>query len=152
LIRVIGKKEEVGRPILYGTTPEFLKTFSLRDLTDLPTLREFHELGAAERAEVDATLPGSGDAAAAGGGGAVGGAAGPADATSHPGAALRPTTVELPNVDPDEEEALLEELEQATQAAGRATAAALDPKPAQGGDGDAQPAVDAARPSHGGEG
>ena len=29
LIRVIGKKEEVGRPILYGTTPEFLKTFSL---------------------------------------------------------------------------------------------------------------------------
>src|SRR6185437_3647163 len=40
LVRMIGKKEEVGRPILYGTTPEFLRTFSLRDLTELPTLRE----------------------------------------------------------------------------------------------------------------
>jgi segregation and condensation protein B len=141
LIRVIGKKEEVGRPILYGTTPEFLKTFSLRDLTDLPTLREFHELGAAERAEVDATLPGPADAAATAAGEGASSAAG----------ALRPTTVELPNVDPDEEEALLEELEQATQAAGRATASALDPKPPEGGEGDAQPAADAAAPAHGGE-
>ena len=46
LIRIIGKKEEVGRPILYGTTPEFLRIFSLKDLTQLPTLRQFHELGA----------------------------------------------------------------------------------------------------------
>ena len=45
LVRMIGKKEEVGRPMLYGTTPEFLRTFSLRDLSELPTLREFHELG-----------------------------------------------------------------------------------------------------------
>lgn len=151
LVRVIGKKEEVGRPILYGTTPEFLKTFSLRDLTDLPTLREFHELGAAERAEVDATLPGPGDVAAAAAAGEAGDAASPAGAAS-PSGALRPTTVELPNVDPDEEEALLEELEQATQAAGRATASALEPKPPEGGDGHAQPAADAASPSHGGEG
>src|SRR5438552_8078227 len=150
LIRVIGKKEEVGRPILYGTTPEFLKTFSLRDLTDLPTLREFHELGAAERAEVDAKLPGPSDAAAAGAdenGAAIAGAPG---AASHAGT-LRPTTVELPNVDPDEEEALLEELEQATQAAGRATASALEPKPPEGGEGDAPGAVDAAGSSHPGE-
>src|SRR5665213_981426 len=52
LVRMIGKKEEVGRPILYGTTPEFLRMFSLRDLSELPTLREFHELGAAEMAKV----------------------------------------------------------------------------------------------------
>ena len=57
LIRMIGKKEEVGRPILYGTTPEFLRTFSLKDLTELPTLRQFHELGAAEQAKVDAEAP-----------------------------------------------------------------------------------------------
>jgi len=125
LVRVIGKKEEVGRPMLYGTTPEFLKTFSLRDLTELPTLRDFHELGAAERAEVDAAT------SARGQGGA--GAAPDLDAPLDIGS-LRPSTVELPNVDPDEEEALLEELEQATQIAGRATAATVEPAPAQSGE------------------
>lgn len=44
LIKIIGKKEEVGRPSLYGTTKEFLEFFGLKDLTGLPTLREFHEL------------------------------------------------------------------------------------------------------------
>ena len=113
LIRVIGKKEEVGRPMLYGTTPEFLKTFSLKDLTELPTLREFHELGAAERAEVDATLP----ASAAGQGAA---------APSGDGDPIRPSTVELPQADPAEEDALFEELDRATEAATRATAAPQD--------------------------
>ena len=37
LVRMIGKKEEAGRPILYGTTPEFLRIFSLKDLAELPT-------------------------------------------------------------------------------------------------------------------
>ncbi|HLL54663.1 MAG TPA: SMC-Scp complex subunit ScpB [Myxococcaceae bacterium] len=44
LIKIVGKKEEVGRPILYGTTKEFLEFFALKDLASLPTLREFHEL------------------------------------------------------------------------------------------------------------
>ena len=44
LVAVVGKKEEPGRPLLYGTTPEFLHFFNLRDLTFLPSLREFHEL------------------------------------------------------------------------------------------------------------
>jgi len=44
LIKIVGKKEEVGRPILYGTTREFLEFFALKDLSALPTLREFHEL------------------------------------------------------------------------------------------------------------
>jgi len=123
LVRVIGKKEEVGRPLLYGTTPEFLKTFSLRDLTELPTLRDFHELGAAERAEVDAVTSARGQA----------GAGGDLDAPLDIGA-LRPSTVELPSVDPDEEEALLEELEQATQVAGRATAATVEPTPSEAGE------------------
>ena len=55
LIRVIGKKEEVGRPLLYGTTPDFLKTFNIAELTDLPTLRDFHELGQEDRDLVDST-------------------------------------------------------------------------------------------------
>jgi segregation and condensation protein B len=44
LIRVLGKKEEPGRPLLYGTTKEFLEFFNLSELSELPTLREFSEL------------------------------------------------------------------------------------------------------------
>lgn len=44
LIKIVGKKEEIGRPLLYGTTPEFLEFFNLGDLSSLPTLREFQEL------------------------------------------------------------------------------------------------------------
>jgi segregation and condensation protein B len=49
LVRVLGKREEVGRPILYGTTSEFLDFFSLQDLRELPTLREYSELTAESR-------------------------------------------------------------------------------------------------------
>jgi segregation and condensation protein B len=51
LLKILGKKEEVGRPILYGTTKEFLEFFALRDLSSLPTLREFQELSR-EHAEI----------------------------------------------------------------------------------------------------
>src|SRR5690606_22265405 len=44
LIRVLGKKEEPGRPLLYGTATGFLTLFNLKSLADLPTLREFTEL------------------------------------------------------------------------------------------------------------
>ncbi len=44
LIRMMGKKEEPGRPILYGTTTAFLEFFGLKSLKDLPTLKEFTEL------------------------------------------------------------------------------------------------------------
>lgn len=44
LIRVLGKKEEPGRPLLWGTTREFLEFFNLKELKDLPTLREYHDL------------------------------------------------------------------------------------------------------------
>ena len=36
LVRIMGKSEELGRPFLYGTTREFLQTFGLRDLDELP--------------------------------------------------------------------------------------------------------------------
>ncbi len=49
LIKILGKKEEPGRPILYGTSREFLEFFALKDLASLPTLREFHELSRENR-------------------------------------------------------------------------------------------------------
>lgn len=43
LIKIIGRKEEAGRPLLYATTQEFLEFFGLKDLADLPPLQEFEE-------------------------------------------------------------------------------------------------------------
>ena len=40
LIKIMGKKEAPGKPLLYGTTKEFLQYFGLKDLTGLPTLRD----------------------------------------------------------------------------------------------------------------
>jgi segregation and condensation protein B len=40
LIKVIGRKEAPGRPFVYGTTKEFLQYFGLKDLTELPTLKD----------------------------------------------------------------------------------------------------------------
>jgi segregation and condensation protein B len=110
LVRMIGKKEEVGRPILYGTTPEFLRTFSLRDLTELPTLREFHELGEAEKAKVDAVAP----------------------AAASEAAAPPPPRPAIREPDPEEEEQLLGELDRANAAATRATAPPPDVTPDAG--------------------
>lgn len=44
LTAVMGRKEVPGRPLLYGTTRNFLSLFGLRDLSDLPTLRDLREL------------------------------------------------------------------------------------------------------------
>ena len=57
LIKILGKKEEPGRPILYGTTREFLEFFALKDLASLPTLREFHELSEEHRDIVEKEAP-----------------------------------------------------------------------------------------------
>jgi segregation and condensation protein B len=44
LITIKGRAETVGRPLLYGTTDEFLKYFGLNNLTDLPKPREIEEI------------------------------------------------------------------------------------------------------------
>lgn len=44
LLRIIGRADDVGRPLVYGTSDEFLRFFGLKSLADLPTLREFSEL------------------------------------------------------------------------------------------------------------
>jgi segregation and condensation protein B len=53
LIRIVGRKDVPGRPIMYGTTKLFLQQFGLSDLSQLPPLREIKELGDGEQA----TLP-----------------------------------------------------------------------------------------------
>ena len=48
LIRAVARKDVPGRPFLYGTTPEFLQLFNLKDLTHLPTLKEMDEISLPE--------------------------------------------------------------------------------------------------------
>lgn len=54
LVRMIGRKEEAGRPLLYGTTHHFLEFFGMRSLRDLPSLREFTELSEESKATMAA--------------------------------------------------------------------------------------------------
>jgi segregation and condensation protein B len=44
LIKIVGRKEVVGRPILYGTSRDFLLHFGLKDLGELPRIEEFAEV------------------------------------------------------------------------------------------------------------
>jgi segregation and condensation protein B len=106
MVRIIGKKEEVGRPLLYGTTPEFLRVFNLRDLSELPTLREFYDLSAEDQSRVEAEHGGEPEAASA--------------TTSKPDVAL--TKVARGALEPETEESdpLLDELDQASQLAKQA--------------------------------
>ncbi len=48
LVRIVGRQDVPGRPILYGTSKQFLLRFGLRDLRDLPPLKEIQDLGASE--------------------------------------------------------------------------------------------------------
>lgn len=44
LVRILGRKPEIGRPILYGTSRSFLEYFGFKDLSELPTLKEIEAL------------------------------------------------------------------------------------------------------------
>ncbi|MBP9838317.1 MAG: SMC-Scp complex subunit ScpB [Proteobacteria bacterium] len=44
LIRIVGREDSAGQPALYGTTDIFLEKFGLKDLSELPTIREVIEL------------------------------------------------------------------------------------------------------------
>jgi segregation and condensation protein B len=44
LVKIVGRKQVVGRPFLYGTTREFLQRFGLNDLSDLPKVEDMSEL------------------------------------------------------------------------------------------------------------
>jgi segregation and condensation protein B len=44
LIRACGRKETIGRPMMYGTSKEFLLQFGLKDLSELPSIEDFEDL------------------------------------------------------------------------------------------------------------
>ena len=64
LVRIVGRKEEPGRPVVYGTTKEFLETFNLKDLSSLPTLKDIESITEVVGEEFEA---GEGEASASGG-------------------------------------------------------------------------------------
>ena len=69
LIRITGRKEVVGRPMLYGTTKQFLLHFGLKDLGELPRIEEFAEVLGEEvdiaglKRAIEAPLPAAGELA-----------------------------------------------------------------------------------------
>jgi segregation and condensation protein B len=72
LVKIIGRKEVIGRPLLYGTTRQFLEVFGLKDLNGLPALTEvapgtLEGVGAGAAGIADEA--GGGDESAADGGG-----------------------------------------------------------------------------------
>ena len=77
LVKIVGKKDVPGKPMLYGTSSDFLQYFGLKDLSSLPTLKEFQELEAGDETMLPAEAgdredagetdtPGTDEAAAAG--------------------------------------------------------------------------------------
>jgi len=61
LITTAGRKAVIGRPILYRTTKEFLMQFGLKDISELPSLKEFEELArAAATVTVEEPAPANG--------------------------------------------------------------------------------------------
>ena len=53
LIATAGRKQVIGRPILYKTTKEFLLRFGLKDVNELPSMEEFEKMAAAEMEEME---------------------------------------------------------------------------------------------------
>ena len=53
LVAIVGRAATPGRPLLYGTTKEFLKHFGVNDLSELPKPREIDELMAEAEFEVE---------------------------------------------------------------------------------------------------
>ena len=57
LIKILGRKEVAGRPLVYGSSRRFLEIFGLRDLSALPTLQELEALREREGAEQQVEEP-----------------------------------------------------------------------------------------------
>jgi segregation and condensation protein B len=72
LIATAGRKQVVGRPILYKTTREFLLRFGLKDVSELPSMEEFEKMAASELEESEIAEPETAQAELAGGDGTAG--------------------------------------------------------------------------------
>jgi len=62
LVKIVGRAEDIGRPLLYGTTKRFLEVFGLAGLEDLPQVDALQMRGAGDNAEPVKVLPYEGDA------------------------------------------------------------------------------------------
>jgi segregation and condensation protein B len=60
LIKIIGKRDEAGNPLIYGTSTKFLEMFNLNSLKELPTLREYEDL---EKEHYKGAVPADGEEA-----------------------------------------------------------------------------------------
>lgn len=65
LVAAAGRKQVLGKPILYKTTKEFLVQFGLKDLSELPTLKEFEDLSRLSATEFEEISPAAQPAASA---------------------------------------------------------------------------------------
>ncbi|MBI3450476.1 MAG: SMC-Scp complex subunit ScpB [Acidobacteria bacterium] len=61
LVKIVGRKKVVGKPFLYGTTPEFLLHFGLNTLDDLPAMEEFTDLLEVAGPPAESALPAAGE-------------------------------------------------------------------------------------------
>ena len=59
-VRPAGRKDVIGKPILYATTENFLHHFNIQKLTDLPTVDELSSAGLIDTATIDASIFGTG--------------------------------------------------------------------------------------------
>ena len=59
-VRPAGRKDVIGKPILYATTENFLHHFNIQKLTDLPTVEELSSAGLIDTATIDAAIFGTG--------------------------------------------------------------------------------------------
>lgn len=57
LVRILGKKNIPGKPLIYGTTRKFMEVFNLKDLKSLPTLKEIQSLDEVPEFEKQDELP-----------------------------------------------------------------------------------------------
>ncbi len=59
-VKPAGRKDVVGKPIMYSTTEDFLSHFSLQKLSDLPNIEELSTAGLIDTSSVDSTIFGTG--------------------------------------------------------------------------------------------
>ena len=61
LLRIVGRSQEPGQPLLYGTTKDFLEIFNLNTLKELPTLKDIDDLMRERRAQIKGEMKVEGD-------------------------------------------------------------------------------------------
>jgi segregation and condensation protein B len=99
LVATAGRKQVIGRPILYKTTKEFLLRFGLKDLSELPSMEEFEKMAASELEEIEPAEAADAETAGAGG------------AAEFDGTAAEPETVAAENAELDGEKPAQESAE-----------------------------------------